>query len=106
MAAKLTAAVPVALVLALSGAGPVLAAPGGIGPPTPHTPRGEAISRLDWIGPGLCGIVFVLVETALILFIVRFRRRRDTPESAEGPQIHGNTRLERVWSESTAITPA
>jgi len=103
MAAKLTAAVPVALVLALSGAGPIFAAPGGIGPPSPETPSGEAISRLYWIVLGLCGIVFVLVETALILFIVRFRRRRDTPESAEGPQIHGNTRLEIIWTAIPAI---
>jgi cytochrome c oxidase subunit II len=103
MAAKLTAAVPVALVLALLGAGSTLAAPGGVGPPGPDTPSGEAISRLYWIVLGLCAIVFVLVETALILFIIRFRRRRDTPETAEGPQIHGNTRLEIIWTAIPAV---
>jgi cytochrome c oxidase subunit II len=103
MARKLTVSVPVALVLALAGAGAAFAAPGGLGPPGPDTPSGQAISRLYWIVLGLCGVVFVLVETALILFIVRFRRRRDTPESAEGPQIHGNTRLEIIWTAIPAI---
>jgi cytochrome c oxidase subunit 2 len=103
MPRKLTASVPVALVLALAGAGTAFAAPGGLGPPGPETPSGQAISRLYWIVLGLCAVVFVLVETALILFIVRFRRRRDTPESAEGPQIHGNTRLEIIWTAIPAI---
>jgi cytochrome c oxidase subunit 2 len=103
MLRKLTASVPVALVLALAGAGTAFAAPGGLGPPGPETPSGQAISRLYWIVLGLCAVVFVLVETALILFIVRFRRRRDTPESAEGPQIHGNTRLEIIWTAIPAI---
>jgi mono/diheme cytochrome c family protein len=106
MVRKLVAAVSIALLSAVLAAGPVFAAPGGIGPPSPETPSGEAISRLYWIVLGLCAIVFVLVETALILFIVRFRRRRDTPESAEGPQIHGNTRLEIIWTAIPAITLA
>jgi cytochrome c oxidase subunit 2 len=103
MVGKLVAAVSIALLTALLAAGPALAAPGGIGPPGPDTPSGEAISRLYWIVLGLCGIVFVLVETALVLFIIRFRRRRDTPESAEGPQIHGNTRLEIIWTAIPAL---
>src|SRR6186997_471030 len=102
MLRKLVAAVSIA-VLSAFAAGSAFAAPGGLGPPGPDTPSGEAISRLYWIVLGLCGIVFVLVETALILFIVRFRRRRDTPETAEGPQIHGNTRLEIIWTAIPAI---
>jgi cytochrome c oxidase subunit 2 len=103
MPRKLTVSVPVALVLALAGAGSAFAAPGGLGPPGPDTPSGRAISHLYWIVLALCGVVFVVVETALILFIVRFRRRRDTPESAEGPQIHGNTRLEVIWTAIPAL---
>ncbi len=60
-------------------------APGGLGPPEPQTPSGEAISRLYWIVFAICAVVFVLVESALIYFIVRFRRRRDTPEGRRGP---------------------
>ena len=103
MAAKLSAAVPVSLVLALAGAGSAFAAPGGLGPPDPQTPSGEAISRLYWIVFAICAVVFVLVESALIYFIVRFRRRRDTPEGVDGPQIHGNTRLEIIWTAIPAI---
>src|SRR4029453_860329 len=106
MVRKLVAAVSIALLSALFAAGPALAAPGGIGPPTPHPPSGEAISRLYWIVFGICAVVFVLVESALIYFIVRFRRRRDTPEEAEGPQIHGNTRLEIIWTAIPAIVLA
>ena len=103
MVRKLVAAVSIALLSAFLAAGSAFAAPGGIGPPAPQTPSGEAISRLYWILIGLCGTVFVLVETALIVFIVRFRRRRDTPETAEGPQIHGNTRLEIIWTAIPAL---
>lgn len=94
--------VVVALVLALAGAGAAAAAPGGIGPPTPRTPSGEAISQLYWIVFTICAVVFVLVESALILFIIRFRRRRGAADR-EGPQIHGNTRLEFIWTLVPAI---
>jgi cytochrome c oxidase subunit II len=78
--------------------GAAAAAPGGLGPPDPKTDSGVAISHLYWIVVVVCAVVFVAVEAALILFIVRFRRRGGTPESAEGPQIHGNTRLEIIWT--------
>jgi cytochrome c oxidase subunit 2 len=84
--------------VALAHAGAAAAAPGGIGPPTPQTDSGKAISDLYWMVFAVCAVVFVAVETALVLFIIRFRRRRGTPEGAEGPQIHGNTRLEVIWT--------
>jgi cytochrome c oxidase subunit II len=83
--------------------GAALAGNGGLGPPAPQTPSGEAISRLYWIVFAVCAVVFVLVEGALIYFIVRFRRRADTPAEAEGPQVHGNTRLEIIWTAVPAI---
>jgi cytochrome c oxidase subunit 2 len=103
MAGKLVAAVSIAVLSVLVAAAPAQAGNGGLGPPSPQTPSGEAISRLYWIVFGVCAVVFVLVEGALIYFIVRFRRRRDTPEQAEGPQIHGNTRLEIMWTAVPAI---
>jgi cytochrome c oxidase subunit II len=84
--------------VSLVWAGVAIAAPGGLGPPDPKTDSGEAISQLYWIVVAICAVVFVAVEAALILFIVRFRRRRGTPETAEAPQIHGNTRLEIIWT--------
>jgi cytochrome c oxidase subunit 2 len=95
--------VAAALALAL-GALPIvlaLVAPGGLGglaPADPASPSGEAINELYWFVFGICAVVFVAVEAALVLFILRFRRRPTTPVDAEGPQIHGNTRLEVIWT--------
>jgi cytochrome c oxidase subunit 2 len=86
-----------------SSTGAALAVPGGLGPPDPKTPSGEAINEIYWVVFAICAVVFVLVEAALVLFIVRFRRRRDVPEEAEGPQIHGNTRLEIIWTIIPAL---
>lgn len=84
--------------LALVAVPTAWAQPGGLGPPDPATPSGEAISQLYWFVFAICAVVFVLVESALVLFVIRFRRRRTTAEGAEGPQIHGNTRLEVIWT--------
>jgi cytochrome c oxidase subunit II len=80
----------------------VLGGPGGISPPESITPSGDTINQIYWVVFAICAAVFVAVETALVLFIVRFRRRPQTPEHAEGPQVHGNTRLEIIWT----IVPA
>jgi cytochrome c oxidase subunit II len=95
LAALALGAVPAAL-----GQNP---ADGGLSPPTPATPSGEAINQLYWFVFAICAVVFVVVETALILFVIRFRRRRTTAEEAEGPQIHGNTRLEIIWTAIPAV---
>src|SRR5438552_13778976 len=70
---------------------------GGFGPPTPHSPNARRINdSYVWISI-FTGAIFVLVEGALILFIVKYRRR-GRPRTAEGPQIHGATRLELIWT--------
>ncbi|HXV33649.1 MAG TPA: cytochrome c oxidase subunit II [Gaiellaceae bacterium] len=76
---------------------------GGLSPPDPATPSGEAINQIYWFVFAICAVVFVAVETALVLFVIRFRRRRSTAEDAEGPQIHGNTRLEIIWTAIPAV---
>jgi heme/copper-type cytochrome/quinol oxidase subunit 2 len=43
------------------------------------------------------GIIFFVVEGALIAFAVRYRRGKRA-RTAEGPQIHGATRLEIIWT--------
>jgi cytochrome c oxidase subunit II len=92
------AAFSLALFFALLCAGTAAAVPGGLGPPDPETDSGEAISDLYWVVTAVCAVVFVAVESALVLFVIRFRRRHGTPEDAEGPQIHGNTRIEIIWT--------
>jgi cytochrome c oxidase subunit II len=76
---------------------------GGIAPPPSETPSGDAIREVYWVAFIIVAVVFVLVEAALILFIVRFRRRRTTEADEEGPQIHGNTRLEVAWTIVPAV---
>jgi cytochrome c oxidase subunit II len=46
--------------------------------------------------------IFVLVETVVLFSVWRFRMRPGE-ESKDGPPIHGNTRLEVVWTAVPAI---
>ena len=45
-------------------------------------------------------IIFVVVQTLLIVAVVRFRARPDTPEPK---QVHGNTAFEIAWTIAPAI---
>src|SRR5436190_14327546 len=46
--------------------------------------------------------VFVLVETVVVFAVVRFRMRPGE-ELKDGPPIHGNTRLEVLWTIAPAL---
>jgi cytochrome c oxidase subunit 2 len=81
---------------ALVLAGAAVAGNGGVGPPA-ETPQAERIQDVYWVLLGISGVIFVLVEGALILFVVRFRNA-GRPRDAEGPQIRGHTRLELLWT--------
>src|SRR6186713_540740 len=82
---------------ALALAAVAYAGNGGFAPATPHSPNAKRINdSYVWISI-FTGAIFVLVEGALILFIVKYRRR-GRPRSQEGPQIHGATRLELIWT--------
>jgi cytochrome c oxidase subunit 2 len=81
------------LVLAQAAA----AGSGGLLPPTPHSPNAHRITDAYVFVLVFTGIIFVLVEGALVLFAVRYRRGRRA-RTAEGPQIHGATRLEIIWT--------
>jgi cytochrome c oxidase subunit II len=82
---------------ALALATPAFAANGGLTPPDPESPNAEAINDTYYLLLVVTGFVFVLVEGALIVFVIKYRRRK-RPVDAEGPQIHGNTRLELLWT--------
>jgi cytochrome c oxidase subunit 2 len=70
---------------------------GGFAPETPHSPNADRINdSYKWIALFAFAIL-VLVEGALILFVVRYRRGKRA-RTAEGPQIHGATRLELIWT--------
>lgn len=75
----------------------------GIAPPRTVTDSGRTIHEIYWVTFALAALVFILVEAALLAFIFRFRRRRDMPDGLEGPQIHGNTRVEIIWTAIPAV---
>jgi cytochrome c oxidase subunit 2 len=97
------AVIVVLTALALAAAPIALAADPGLGPPSTGSDSGEAIRWLYWFVFAICAVVFVAVETALVLFVIRFRRRGTTSPDAEGPQIHGNTRVEIIWTVIPAV---
>ena len=82
---------------ALLAVGTALAGTGGLLPVTPHSPNAHKITEAYIFVLVFAGIVFVGVEGALIAFVVRYRRGK-RPRTAEGPQIHGSTRLEIAWT--------
>jgi len=90
---RLYLALPAALAVALASAATAAAGNGGLAPVKPVSPNAEAISQTYWVILIVTGVIFVLVEGALIFFIVRFRRGRRSKEQ-EGPQLHGATKLE------------
>lgn len=88
-----------ALALVLSGT--ALAGAGRAVPPA-DSPNAGGIRDLYLVILVVTAIVFVIVEGALILFIVRFRNR-GRARGAEGPQIRGHTRLELIWTAIPAL---
>jgi len=89
--ALLAATLPVAAVLV------ALSLP-GVAPHTGATDSGQAINQLYWVVFSIVAIVFVLVEATLIAFVIRYRRRPHADQEAEGPQVHGNARVEVAWT--------
>jgi len=70
---------------------------GGFAPPEPKSPNAERINdSYNWISIFALAIL-VLVEGSLIVFVIKYRRR-GRPRTAEGPQTHGATRLELIWT--------
>ena len=66
-------------------------------------PQGPVARQIDHlIDPVfiVAGVVFLLVESLVLIAIIRFRHRDDAPEPV---QIHGNTRLELTWTLIPAL---
>lgn len=82
---------------ALALASPAFAEDAGLTPVDPKSPNAEAINDTYWMLVGVGGVILLLVEGALIAFLFRYRRRR-RPVDQEGPQVHGNTSLEVLWT--------
>jgi cytochrome c oxidase subunit 2 len=68
----------------------------------PVTRQGLEITNLFGIELVISGLLLALVLGWLILALVRFRAAPDDP--TEPPQVHGNRRLEIVWTAVPALT--
>jgi cytochrome c oxidase subunit 2 len=86
-----------ACVAALAFVAAAYAGNGGFAPETPASPPADRINGSYKLIGLLTGIIFILVEGALLWFVIRYRRR-NRPRTAEGPQVHGATRLELIWT--------
>ena len=91
---------PIAGALALAAVGS--ASDGGISPVTPVSPNGHRITDAYWLTLGVIGAVFLVVETTLLTFVIRYRRR-GRPRDAEPEQISGNTRVEVAWTVAPVV---
>jgi cytochrome c oxidase subunit 2 len=83
--------------LALAIAPVALGDNGGFTPIEPSSPNAEGIERSFLFVSLFIFLIFILVETLLVLFVVRFRRRR-RDRFEDGAQIHGATKLELMWT--------
>jgi cytochrome c oxidase subunit 2 len=55
----------------------------------------------------VAGIVFVLVEGAVLFLVIRFRRRKGEEDGVDEPvQLHGNSKLEWAWTIAPALVLA
>jgi cytochrome c oxidase subunit 2 len=96
------------LVLATSIAGGLAlaavaaASNGGVGPVPPVSPNGHRIADAYWVILGVLAAVFVVVEAALLTFVIRYRRR-GRPRDAEPEQIHGDPRIELAWTVAPVV---
>jgi cytochrome c oxidase subunit 2 len=70
---------------------------GGFLPGEPHSPNAHRVHTAFIFVSIFTGVIFIGVEAALVLFIVKYRRGK-RPRTSEGPQIHGSTRLEIIWT--------
>ena len=95
---------PLALAVfcALVLAGTAVAGSGGVAPVEPMSPNAEAIKQSYYWVAIFTGAIFLLVQITLILFIVRYRRRRRA-RLEDGAQVHGNTNLEIAWSVAPVL---
>jgi cytochrome c oxidase subunit II len=78
---------------------------GGFLPPAAHSPNAHRITQDFVFVFGFTAFIFVLVEGALIAFVIKYRRKRRA-RTAEGPQIHGSTKLEILWTVAPVLVLA
>jgi cytochrome c oxidase subunit II len=94
---KLVVAALLVLAVVLTTAGAAAAANGGFTPPFAHSPNTHKTNTVYYVVLAFTGVIFVIVESALVLFMWKYRAG-GRARTAEGQQVHGNTRLELMWT--------
>lgn len=85
------------MLAALATAGSAAATNGGLTPVDPVSPNAHHTVTAYWVIVGFTGAIFFLVNGLLITFIWKYRGR-GRARTVEGPQVHGQTRLEIIWT--------
>lgn len=85
------------MLVALATAGVAAAGNGGFAPVEPASPNAAHIQHAYYLILGFTAAIFVLVETLLVVFVVKYRSRGRS-RAVEGAQVHGHTRLELIWT--------
>jgi cytochrome c oxidase subunit II len=84
--------------LGLLAAAPVASA-GWLLPESGGSANADSIAELYLVVLVIAGVIFFAVTGTLILFLVRYRKRRGRVAS----QVHGNTQLEIAWTAAPAL---
>jgi cytochrome c oxidase subunit II len=82
---------------ALAFSGIAHASDGGFAPAGPDSTSGQRIESIYWFVMGFAVLIFLIVEVALVVFIVRYRNRGRSRD-VEGPQVRGHLNLELAWT--------
>jgi cytochrome c oxidase subunit II len=75
---------------------------GGLAPPDPASPSATHIRDIYWLILAVTGGIFLLVMTALVLFLFKYRSR-GRPREVEGAQVRGHTKLELAWTAGPVV---
>jgi cytochrome c oxidase subunit II len=90
-------------VLAIASSGLLAAAPvasaGWLLPESGGSSNADSIAELYLVVLVIAAVIFFAVTGTLILFLVRYRKRRGRVAS----QVHGNTQLEIAWTAAPAL---
>src|SRR5947208_1722860 len=87
----------VTTLVALSTAVVAYAGNAGFLPGEAHSPNAHNVHKAFIVVAIFTGIIFLAVEGALVAIVIKYRRGK-RPRTAEGPQIHGSSRLEFIWT--------
>jgi cytochrome c oxidase subunit 2 len=88
--------------LALSGAALAGSGSAGLTPQSSTSPNAHGIHTSYLLVGFVTLAILVLVEGLLIFFVIRFRHRKRS-RLDDGPQIHGSTKLELIWTVAPAV---